>query len=185
MDRHPGGKAATLRLLNLAQISAGMRIIDLGAGSGESVSMLVRMGADVLGIDLNCSGGSIRTGNMCVLDYEDESFDAALAECSLSVCGDLSAAIAESARILKTGGKLLISDVFYKEMNPGTSFFPCALSAQGFKKKIQENGFEILYFEDISETLREYYIELIWRGEERELKSSCLGYFMMVCMKGV
>lgn len=192
MDTHPGGKEVTLKLLKLAKIEAGKTMIDLGAGSGESVFLLKEKGFDVTGIDFINPESPVIKGDMCALDYERESFDAALAECSFSVCGDLSAAIAESARILKIGGKLLISDVFYREVVPEKPMFPNAVTIERFKNRVQENGFQVFFFEDISEVLKEYYIESVWKGvnslsreEARSLKGSKIGYFMMICIKQI
>jgi len=192
MDTHPGGQEVTLKLLKLAKIEAGKTMIDLGAGSGESVFLLKEKGFDVTGIDFINQESPVIKGDMCALDYERESFDAALAECSFSVCGDLSAAIAESARILKIGGKLLISDVFYREVVPEKPMFPNAVTIERFKNQVQENGFQVLFFEDISEVLKEYYIESVWKGvnslsreEARSLKGSKIGYFMMICIKQI
>lgn len=208
MDTHPGGKEVTLKLLELARIEAGKKIIDLGAGRGESVFLLKEKGFEVVGIDLINAEISetpetpetpespaspkilVLKGDMCALDYSGESFDAALAECSFSVCGDLSAAIAECARVLKDGGKLLISDVYYKEAVPETSMFPNAVTVENFKNQVQEHGLQVHFFEDISEVLKEHYLESVWKGgscfsqtEARSLKSLKIGYFMMICIK--
>ena len=40
MTRHPGGEAATLRLLSLSGIAPPCRVIDLGAGDGDAVRAL-------------------------------------------------------------------------------------------------------------------------------------------------
>ena len=40
MNGHPGGIAHTRHLLDLASLPAGARILDLGAGAGESVLLM-------------------------------------------------------------------------------------------------------------------------------------------------
>ena len=200
MDTHPGGKDVTLKLLELAGLEtgkAGKKIIDLGAGRGASVFLLKEKGFDVRGIDLinpvhpENLGNPVIKGDMRALTYSSGSFDAALAECSLSVCGDLSAALAECARVLKSGGKLLISDVYYQEAVPETSMFPNAVTIEDFKNQVQEHGFQVHFWEDISEVLKVYYLESVWQGgssfcqmEARSLNKLKLGYFMMICEKG-
>jgi len=194
MDTHPGGTDVTLKLLELAGLEAGKKIIDLGAGRGASVFLLKEKGFDVKGIDLINPvhpGNLVVKGDMRALTYSSGSFDAALAECSLSVCGDLSAAIAECARVLKSGGKLLISDVYYQETVPETSMFPNAVTIEDFKNQVQEHGFQVHFWEDISEVLKAYYLESVWQGgssfgqmEARSLNRLKLGYFMMICEKG-
>lgn len=190
MDTHPGGKEVTLKLLELAQMKAGGKIIDLGSGYGESISLLKEKGFDGTGIDLKNPQGPVLKGDMCALNYGRESFDGALAECSFSVCGNLSAALAESARVLKIGGKLLISDIYYLGSVPEASLFPGAVTMEDFKRQVWQQGFQIQFSQDISEVLKTYYLESVWRGEysftqvEAEgLNNLKLGYFMMICVK--
>ena len=40
MNRHPGGEAQTLHLLEYVKFRKGMEALDLGAGEGETVRIL-------------------------------------------------------------------------------------------------------------------------------------------------
>jgi len=51
MSIHPDGLNTTQRLLELADLPAGSRILDLGAGDGESVRWLRAQGYDATGLD--------------------------------------------------------------------------------------------------------------------------------------
>ena len=40
MNSHPGGEGHTRRMLELAALPPGARILDMGAGAGETLRML-------------------------------------------------------------------------------------------------------------------------------------------------
>ena len=44
MNRHPGGEAQTLHLLEYVKFRKGMEALDLGAGEGETVRILKSLG---------------------------------------------------------------------------------------------------------------------------------------------
>ena len=148
MNRHPGGVEHTRRMLALAErfgLPEGARILDMGAGAGETVRLLREEGFKAAGIDLEPRSELVRTGDMHRTGFPDESFDAVVSQCAFFVSGDPEAAGREARRVLKPGGLLLLSDVFFDEP---------ALP-----------GFQILYREDMTPVWREYYIEALWRGD--------------------
>ena len=59
MNGHPGGEEHTLHMLELAGIPAGGRILDLGAGAGESLRLLQRLGYRAEGIDRPLTGAAL------------------------------------------------------------------------------------------------------------------------------
>ncbi len=132
MKSHPGGMEHTRRMLALAALPEGARVLDMGAGAGESVQLMRSLGLDAVGIDL------------------EASFDAVLSQCAFFVSGDRAGALREARRLLRPGGLLLLSDVFFEE--------PTAL--------LRAAGFEILKAEDMTHGWREYYLEALWRGED-------------------
>lgn len=100
MERHPGGADAALRLVELAGLEPPCRIIDLGAGSGESVRRLRALGFDAVGIDL-APGADVERGDILAPPFGDASFDAALSECAFFLTGDPERALHEAARLLR------------------------------------------------------------------------------------
>ena len=72
-----------------------------------------------------------------------------LSQCALFVSGDPSGALREARRILKPGGKLLLSDLFFERPEP----------------LLRAAGYTLLCAEDLTPLWREYYLEALWRDE--------------------
>lgn len=170
MTGHPEGAAFTERLLALSGLSP-CRVLDMGAGAGESVALLRQRGFDAVGID-KAPGPALLQGDFFHCPFPAESFDAILSECAFFICGDTPAALREAARLLGPGGLLLLSDVYF-----GT--------AEETKAMLEASGFRLVWFEDAAAAWKRYYIECIWRGAAEGMPS-CTGgqkcsYYLAVC----
>ncbi len=152
MSRHPGGEAHTRRLLELAALPAGARVLDLGAGAGEAVQLMRDMGFAAEGIDLAPRSALVRCGDLLHAPWPDAAFDAVLSQCAFFLTGDVPAALREARRLLKPGGLLLLSDVFFAPPAP----------------LLEGAGFALLQQEDLTPQWREYYIDAIWRGDAED-----------------
>ena len=149
MNGHPGGIEHTRRMLMLADLPAGASILDMGAGSGEAIKLLRNAGYEATGIDLEPRGEGVEQGSFLHTPYPGGCFDAVLSQCAFFVSGDVPGALREAHRVLKSGGKLLLSDVFFTEPAP----------------LLERAGFEILRSEDMTDAWREYYLDALWRGD--------------------
>ncbi|NLL95954.1 MAG: class I SAM-dependent methyltransferase [Clostridiaceae bacterium] len=148
-ERHPGGQNTTRRLLELSDLNP-CRILDMGAGSGATLKLLKELGFDVCGIDLE-PGEGVDRGDMLRTGFPDGSFDALISECAFFISGDGCGAIRESRRLLKKGGKLLLSDIFYGDDEDLCNY-------------LLTGGFRPLSCVDITDEWKHYYIEKIWDG---------------------
>ena len=166
MNGHPGGEAHTRRMLALADLQPGASVLDMGAGGGEAVRLLRAAAYDARGIDREIGGEGVEQGDFLHLPYPDESFDAVLSQCAFFVSGDVPGALREAKRLLKRGGKLLLSDVFFEAPLP-------LLTAAGFT---------VLHREDLTPQWREYYLEALWREETDccALPKGKCGYWLLI-----
>jgi SAM-dependent methyltransferase len=108
-------------MLALAGDVAGRRILDAGCGAGALVEALRDRGAIVTGFDK--SAGMVELARRRVgddadllvaelggpLPFADDSFDDATASLVLHYLGDWGPALAELRRVLKPGGRLIVS----------------------------------------------------------------------------
>ncbi len=125
---HPGGPMLTRRLADAMALSPGERVIDVASGTGSTAVLLAReFGVTVEGFDLSersIQAGQrraeeegigevvrFRVGDAERLPAADDSFDAAVCECSLCLFPDKKTAIGELARVLRPGGRVGITDV--------------------------------------------------------------------------
>ena len=117
---HPGGWAATERLLSLLKPKPDDLAVELGCGFGRTLAYAARkFGVQVVGVDLMptlaskaCSRlkserlrGFTIAADICRLPFRDETFTVAWAE-SVFVFLPKSEAFLEAARVLKPKGRL-------------------------------------------------------------------------------
>jgi ubiquinone/menaquinone biosynthesis C-methylase UbiE len=165
MTRHPGD---TKRLIALARLQPGTRVLDLGAGDGDGVRLLRLLGYDARGVDRKAAP-DVEAGDLLRTGFADASFDAVMSECAFFVSGDVPGALRESARLLAPGGTLLLADVFFEPPEP-------LLEAAGFRIAVKE---------DWTGAWRDYYLRSIWEGTAETCpipKGKCQ-YWMLIGRK--
>jgi SAM-dependent methyltransferase len=128
---HPGGRASTDRLLELAAASLGERVLDIGCGVGTTAIRLAReYGAQVVAADVatlmrdraqaNVSAAgmanlvSVEDADIRSLPYRDNSFDVAVAE-AVTMFVSRRRAAAELARVTRPRGRVLATEFYWRE----------------------------------------------------------------------
>ncbi len=149
MNRHPGGQKNTEYMIKIAGIPQGARILDMGAGAGETVRWLRKQGYSAKGIDLEPQDPVVEKGDFLNSGLEKESFDAIISQCAFFISGNTERALQEAYRLLKPGGFLMLSDLF----------------SQKASLLLEGAGFETVYEEDLTAMWKEYYIEALWRED--------------------
>ena len=170
MNAHPGGEAQTRRLLALAALPAGVSVLDMGAGAGETLRLLCALGYEARGIDLAPRGEGVEAGDFLLSAFPDGSFDAVLSECAFFVSGDQKGALREARRLLRDGGTLLLADVFFEAPEP----------------LLEAAGFRVLRAEDATEEWKDYVLEALWRGDAPccEIPKGKSRYRLLIGRKG-
>lgn len=128
-------------MLNLAGDVRGRRILDAGCGSGPLSAALRDRGAIISGFDLSAAMIELarrRLGedaDLTVADiaeplpYGDAAFDDVVASLVLHYLEDWTPPLAELRRILKPGGRLIVSlnhPFVYTALNPDGNYFDVA-----------------------------------------------------------
>ncbi|MCL2366619.1 MAG: class I SAM-dependent methyltransferase [Oscillospiraceae bacterium] len=156
---HPGGLRLTDRAARIAALSFGMKLLDIGCGTGVSLELLEhKFGIIPYGIDLSerfiqmakrrLPEAVLIVGDATYLPYEDMSFDVAVCECMLSLLTNPTSAILEVCRILRTDGTLIVSDICGRD------------DADTVKRMCSEAGFDVTHFEEHRAALITYAVEM-------------------------
>ena len=113
--RSDGPSAVAMSRAAVAQVEPG-RVLEVGCGRGEAAEWIAReTGAEVIALDQSermveltrARGIDARVGDAQELPFEDESFDVVLAAWMLYHVTDLDRGLAEIARVLRPGGRLV------------------------------------------------------------------------------
>lgn len=129
---------------------APRRVLEVGCGRGEAAERIQRAGAEVIALDQSermveltrARGVSARRGDVQNLPFDDGSFDCVLAAWMLYHVPDLDRGLAELARVLRSGGRLVtVTNTEFNLPELWTLFGRRALRSHGFNA---ENGEEIL-----------------------------------------
>jgi SAM-dependent methyltransferase len=91
------------------------RVLEVGGGEGEMAERILAAGAELVGIDQSermvelqrAKGIDARVGDVQNLPFDDGEFDAALAAWMLYHVADIDRGLAELARVLRPGGRLV------------------------------------------------------------------------------
>jgi ubiquinone/menaquinone biosynthesis C-methylase UbiE len=125
---HPGGAELTERLGRMLSLGPQTRVLDVAAGRGTSaLTLAARFGCEVVGLDYSrrntdtakreaaargVSGKVIPCcGDAERLPFADGSFDAIVCECALCTFPNKRSATAEFWRVLRSGGRVGLSDL--------------------------------------------------------------------------
>jgi ubiquinone/menaquinone biosynthesis C-methylase UbiE len=173
----PAAVAASLGCGNptaLAKLQAGDVVLDLGSGGGIDVLLSAkRVGptGKAYGLDMTDEMLALARENQKKAGVENVEFlkgaieniplpegavDVIISNCVINLSGDKDRVLAEAFRVLKTGGRLAISDVVVRGEVPGeirrsmelwVGCIAGALAEQEYQEKLARAGFESIEVE--------------------------------------
>lgn len=177
---HPGGVDLTEKLGRTLGLTGSDTVLDVASGQGTSTVFLARtFGCSVTGVDLSqanlktaeqkaadsgLSDVFFRVGDAEKLPASDQEFCAVVSECAFCTFPDKETASREMYRVLKSGGKVGITDMTVdqgqlpEEMKTLLYHAACiadARSAGDYVDILASAGFKDLKVEDHSYTLNE------------------------------
>lgn len=211
----PGGLLLTKKIFEDLNLEKKSKVLDIGCGKGISAAYISNTyEIDVYGIDCsekliieakkNYESSKLIVADALNLPFEDESFEAIIMECSLSTFENINLALTQANRVLRPNGVIGISDIYFKsdeiylkQQKNLCDDFSCGIMSERKLKSIMNlNGYKIIKWEDESKLLKQFLIELIWKGSEFNLdwfaKASKLNspdaiknlsYFTMIAQK--
>lgn len=193
----PGGLTLTDIAAEALELVPGMTVLDAGCGPGATVRHLrKRYGVRAVGIDLYpgpAPGLPLLRGPIDTLPFATKSLNAVFCECVLSLQPDPEQVLTEYFRVLKSGGGLVLSDLYLptaSTFQQRTAFArqSCAHGAHSRTELFQwlhSVGFQCIHFEDHSPLLRDLAAQLAWNdiSPSHCRNGQCTGYYLLLARK--
>lgn len=168
----------------LGKIKEGETVLDLGSGAGFDCFLAVRKvgpAGKVIGVDMSeamvakAEANALRSGfgnvefklgDIEKLPIDDQSMDVIISNCVVNLAPDKSKVFKEAYRVLKTGGRMYLSDIVLlgelteAQKTDKALIAGCvggALQKDDYIKTIQEAGFQVnILSEDKDISKRQY-----------------------------
>ena len=198
---HPGGTQLTHRLGSLIELTPQSSVLDVASGRGTSAFHLAEsFGCKVTGVDLSEENVRLATaearqrglgelvsfqiGDAELLPLENNSFDAIVCECAFCTFPSKPVAAGEFYRVLKSGGRLGLSDLTrtsdpIPELEGLLSWIACIGDAQPVERYLEilrAAHFQIQGVEDHGDAL----LEMV-----RQVQGKLLGAEIMSGLKKI
>jgi SAM-dependent methyltransferase len=172
---HYRGRDATRTLANLAGLTSGMKVLDIGSGvGGPARTLAAEFGCTVVGIDITeeyvkaaqmltgivglSESVTFREGSAVDLEFEEGSFDAVWTQNAIMNIENKDRVFQEARRVLRRDGILALEalmagpndDTHYPIYWASTPALNYLLPPDSLRPMMAEIGFEELFWNDIT-----------------------------------
>jgi len=191
----PGGLGLTEELAADCGLVPGQDVLDLGCGVGSTVSLLARQwGVSAVGLDsssrfigearMRDPSGTWVVGRAEEIPFPAASFDVVFCECFLSAVDDPAKVVREIRRVLRSGGRLAVSDMYLRNPGCGQSLrgvpsASCLRGAAGretVESMLERAGFTVLVWRDRSDALKVFMARMVFAyGSAADFWQAVLG----------
>ena len=134
-------RQAIAPLLQEGEVAGSHAVLDVCCGTGAAAAEAARLGASVTAVDFSddmvevararCPGVAVCAGDAEALAFEDASFDRVVCNFGILHVSDPDRAIAEAARVLKSGGRYAFTAWRGPEVSPFFRIVMDAVSESG------------------------------------------------------
>lgn len=179
---HPGGVKSTELALELCQLPTGAHILDVGSGTSVTLKYLAEQ-KEFNGVGLDLSIQMLRMGHSQFPDLNQVQADcsriplanasegAILMECALSLTGISVDALTEFKRVLVPGGKLIVTDVYIRELADRAdlnclSTVRClkgVMTAEAIQRVVAASGFKLLVWQDQTNMFKQWLARMVFQ----------------------
>lgn len=129
---------------------AGVRVLEAGCGEGYGAARLAAAGVGVVALDYDASAVThvrrayplipVVRGNLVALPFGDRTYDVVVSLQTLEHLWDQDAFLAECGRVLRPGGRLILSTPNRLTFPPGNVFHTTELSAIELASLLARHG---------------------------------------------
>jgi ubiquinone/menaquinone biosynthesis C-methylase UbiE len=173
---HSGGRNATVRLAQLAQIKDGERVLDVGCGiGGPSRYLASQLGCQVTGLDFTAEFVALakmfarrtrladkvvyRQGDALDVPFPDGSFDVVWSQNAAMNIADRDRLYSEMRRVLTPAGRLALQEIaagpagepFYPAPWANDKSISFLFTPQSTRAALERIGFRVLVWQDTTE----------------------------------
>ncbi len=154
----------------------GEAVLDVGCGEASLLTALSGRGIRLFGVDPSFACGplpevpadvTLLPGRAEALPFADSRFGTVVLQCVFSLCRPAET-VREILRVLKPGGRLILSDLFSPSSFSVPTLNSPLLGALCPKAELEDffsPFFQLLEFRDLTPALKEMIVEAIWAGE--------------------